>query len=99
MARISFTVCQAGQARRVLFTIATVAMNQRRGHAAVGGVLVLTRQALWFVPHLLNAKPYRQPVRIPLGEIEDLEIVARSRMEIWFTGNRSDLFPGRLKVT
>lgn len=73
--------------------------NQRQGHAAVGGVLVLTRRALWFVPHILNAKPYRQPVRIPLDEIVDLEVVARSRMEIWFTGDRKDLFPGRLKVT
>jgi hypothetical protein len=72
--------------------------NQRRGDAFVGGKAVLTETAFWFVPHKCNGKAYLDPVRIPLSEIIDVDIVERSVVERWFTGDRADLFPGRVRI-
>ena len=73
--------------------------NQRVGHAFVGGKLVLTSEALWFLPHNRNGHDFRGATRIELGDITDLEIVPRNSIEILLTGPRPDLFPGRLRLT
>lgn len=73
--------------------------NQRMGRLYVGGKMVLTDQALWFLPHNRNGNAYRSPTRLALGEISDLEILPRTPFETWLTGQRPDLFPGRLRLT
>jgi hypothetical protein len=73
--------------------------NQRVGRLFVGGKLVLTGSALWFLPHNRNGRAYRIPTRLELGEIVDLELMPRGPLEAWLTGARPDLFPGRLRIS
>ena len=73
--------------------------NQRVGRVFVGGKVVLTGSALWFLPHNRNAHAFRGPTRIPVADITDLELLPRGTIERWLTGPRSDLFPGRMRLT
>jgi hypothetical protein len=72
--------------------------NQRVGRLFVGGKLVLTEKALWFVPHNRNGRAYRVPTRLDLGDVIDLDLLPRGQLESWLTGSRPDLFPGRLRI-
>lgn len=73
--------------------------NQRVGRLFVGGKMVLTERALWFIPHNRNGRAFRTPTRLALADITDLEILPRGALETWLTGARPDLFPGRLRLT
>lgn len=72
--------------------------NQRVGRLFVGGKLVLTEKALWFLPHNRNGRSYRVPARLDLGDIADIDLLPRGQLESWLTGARPDLFPGRLRI-
>lgn len=73
--------------------------NQRIGRLYVGGKMVLTERAVWFLPHNRNGRAFRVPTRLALSEITDLEVLPRGALETWITGERPDLFPGRLRLT
>lgn len=73
--------------------------NQRVGRLYVGGKMVLTERAVWFLPHNRNGRAFRTPTRLALAEICDLEVLPRGSLETWLTGERPDLFPGRLRLT
>ena len=73
--------------------------NQRVGRLYVGGKLVLTGQAVWFLPHNRNGSAYCLPTRIALEDVVDLDLIPRGRLESLLTGPRPDLFPGRLRLT
>jgi len=73
--------------------------NQRVGRLFVGGKLVLTSSALWFLPHNRNGRAYCVPTRLALADIIDLELMPRGVVEKALTGQRDDLFPGRLRIT
>jgi hypothetical protein len=78
--------------------IVEILCNRRQGRTYVGGKLVLTSSALWFLPHNRNGRHFRQPVRMPLDEVSDFEGLPRGLLERWLAGGRPDLLPGALRI-
>ncbi|MBI4861084.1 MAG: hypothetical protein HY815_12635 [Candidatus Riflebacteria bacterium] len=70
-----------------------------QGMVFVWGMTVLTRSALWFLPENSNWRWHKDPLRIPLELIEDVELIRTTGPDTWIPGAEHDVYPGVLRIS